>query len=105
MTNFPALYKEKKERWTTLVDHGWWFYFERADGSPLTARQYAFWMLTSPLINLGFMLLLIVASIFYAVFVVVTAPYTYFKKSYKDYREYHEKCKQKVWEALKNEHR
>lgn len=83
-----------------MVDYGWWFYFERADGKPLPAWQFAFYMLVTPIINVVFVIVAFLMAIVYAVGSVVLWPFFYFKRAYKEYREQFAKEQSTTWERI-----
>lgn len=83
-----------------MYDYGWWFFLERKDGKPLPAWQFAFWMIVSPVINIGFVIAAFLMGIVYAVGGVVFWPFFYFKKTYKEYRDNFSKAQDETWKRI-----
>ena len=83
-----------------MVDYGWWFYFERADGKPLPAWQFAFWMIVSPIMNMLFVLAAFLMGIVYVAGSVIFWPFFYFKRTYKEYCEQFSKEQAETWKRI-----
>lgn len=83
-----------------MLDYGWWFMFERKDGKPLSKWQFAFYMLVTPVVNVVFIIVWLLAGIVYGLGSVVLFPFFYFKRTYTDYRKQFEVERKKTWEAI-----
>lgn len=83
-----------------MIDYGWWFLFERKDGKPLPAWQFAFWMIVSPIMNVMFVVAAFLMAIVYAIGGVVLWPFFYFKRAYKDYREQFTAEQNETWKRI-----
>ena len=84
-----------------MIDHGWWFYFERKDGKPLNYFQFMFWIIVSPIINITFALAIFLGVLVWMIAAFITYPVWGTWKHYKLYKEQYEADKRKVMEALK----
>lgn len=83
-----------------MIDYGWWFLFERKDGKPLPAWQFAFYMLVTPIINVVFIIVMFLAAIAYAAGSVVLWPLFYYKRAYKGYREQFYAEQNETWKRI-----
>lgn len=83
-----------------MIDYGWWFLFERKDGRPLPAWQFAFWMIVTPIINAMFIVVGCVIVIVWAVGSVVFFPFFYFKRTYQDYRKQFAAEQAETWKRI-----
>ena len=83
-----------------MLDYGWWFLFERKDGKPLPAWQFAFYMLVTPIINVVFIVVILLAAIALAVGSVVFFPFFYFKRAYQDYRKQFAAEQAETWKRI-----
>lgn len=83
-----------------MIDYGWWFLFERKDGKPLPAWQFAFYMIVSPIINVLFVIAAFLMAIIYAVGSVVFFPFFYFKRTYRDYRKQFAAEQAETWKRI-----
>lgn len=88
-----------KEGSRGLVDMGWWWYYTRKDGLPLTWYQYLGYMV----ISVPFNIVMCVVMFGFAMLYVVAWPVLKFQESYANYREQYEREKAQVWKALKDE--
>lgn len=83
-----------------MIDYGWWFLFERKDGKPLPAWQFAFYMIVTPIINVLFVIASFLMAIVWAVGSVILWPFCYFKRAYRDYRKQFTAEQAETWKRI-----